>query len=440
MINRHNKYEMDFTKIYFKIRKSLFVIILSIFCLASFLLMHNQLSNDLLCTAENINLNGDVFSDITFSYGDNVYNLEDINVDVTLLQQKILYDFDSRVSALNFAIDNGIDIEKAFLYSFPEIVRTVNDIESKTKINPYDANISVIKNTAKIMINKSKNGVKIDKNTLFLDILNSFNLKNNKNNFTIKDNEIFPEVITEDVKIYGKLRGSFSTNFSSSSEARKNNIRNALKQFDGVTLLPGEVLSFNTQTGIRNEDSGYQRAKIIKNGVFVEEFGGGVCQVSTTIYNAALLAGLEIIEVHPHSLPVSYIEPCFDAMVNMGSSDLVIKNNLDYPVIFATSDLNDICKVNIYGNENEYKAVRRSEKTEEILSQNIIYTSDYNLYGFTEPLSPGEEKILSNAKPGYKACGWIEYYKDDILVKTSPLRKNTYNATNQVVLVGNKNS
>lgn len=380
--------------------------------------------------------NCDILKNITFSYCGKIYCVDDLNINLSAKQKVICCDFEKSVQVLNFAILNGFDIEKAFLYAFPQIAKMVKKIDEENLILPQNAEISVNENTAKTILINSKNGSKIDKISLFNEILYNFNEKTDKNNFVIKQMLIEPEVKTSDVEKYNFLRSSFVTNFSSSSSQRKNNIKNALSKFDGIVLNPGEVLSFNKQTGIRNEDAGYQKAKIIKNGVFVDEYGGGVCQVSTTIYNASLIAGLEILEVHPHSLPVSYIEPCFDAMVNMGSSDLVIKNNLEYPVVFATSSNNDVCKVNIYGQYKDFSVVRKSEKIEDIECGEKVYTTDYIKYGFNEPLKFGEEKILSHSKPGYKAKGWLEFYRDDVLIKTKEVRSNTYNPTNETILRG----
>ena len=91
--------------------------------------------------------------------------------------------------------------------------------------------------------------------------------------------------------------------------------------------------SFNYTIGERTERRGYKKAKIIVGGEFVDGVGGGVCQVSTTLYNAVLLAGLKVVECHPHSLPVSYVEPSFDAMVNSGWADLKFINDTHNPVI-----------------------------------------------------------------------------------------------------------
>ncbi|MBQ3158613.1 MAG: VanW family protein, partial [Clostridia bacterium] len=232
------------------------------------------------------------------------------------------------------------------------------------------------------------------------------------------------------------LKGSHKIDFKNSSESRKNNIRTALKALDGIVIMPNQTISFNEITGERNETNGYMKAKTIKNGTFIPEFGGGVCQVSTTLYNAAILSGLDIIEVNPHSLPVSYEKPCFDAMVNMGSSDLKIRNNTELPIIIATSDKNDSCLINIYGVKNKYLIVRKSEIINDFIQFQKIKTKNYKEYGYNEPLKKNEEILISNGKKGYRAVGILEYYKDGVLIKTEKIRDNIYNPTKEVLLVG----
>ena len=104
-------------------------------------------------------------------------------------------------------------------------------------------------------------------------------------------------------------RASFYTSYPSSTAERKHNIILASKSIDNTFIDVGGEFSFNLVVGDRTEKRGYKKSKIIINGDFADGIGGGVCQVSTTLYNAVLLAGLEIIEYHPHSLPVSYVAP-----------------------------------------------------------------------------------------------------------------------------------
>ena len=228
-------------------------------------------------------------------------------------------------------------------------------------------------------------------------------------------------------------KSAFSTNFQSSSDERKNNIRVALSAFDGIIIDEGEILSFNEITGNRNQDSGYMPAKIISQGTFVLGYGGGVCQVSTTLYNACLLAGLEIVESSSHSLPVSYIEPSFDAMVNTGSSDLKVRNNSGGKIIITTSSENDICKVKIFGLKNKYKITRQSEKISIIPSEPDSIETDYKKYNYD--LLVGEEKRLSYPKDGFVSRAYLNYYNENgDLVERKFIRENRYNATRGVIL------
>ena len=291
----------------------------------------------------------------------------------------------------------------------------------------------MVKNTGEIILKKCKNGSKIDKNQLISEIFDYFDAKNDKNEIIVKNQILKPNIDLDD-KI--ELKSSYTIGFKNSNNSRKNNIKQALKSLDGVVVQPGELLSFNKTTGERSEKNGYQKAKTIKNGTFVSEFGGGVCQVSTVLYNAALLAGLEIIEVHPHSLPISYEKPCFDAMVNIGSSDLVIKNNTEYPIIIATSYINDECKINVYGVKNNYLIVKKYQIKDDKLQFNIIKTKNYDLYNYDKVIPQGEEIVLNKGKNGIKAEGYLEYYKDGVLVKTEKIREDKYNPINEIVLVG----
>ena len=159
-----------------------------------------------------------------------------------------------------------------------------------------------------------------------------------------------------------------------------------------------------------------------------------MCQVSTTLYNACLLSGLEILEVHNHSLPVSYIEPSFDAMVNIGSSDLVVRNNSGGRLIFTTSSKDNICKVKIFGNPNEFKITRFSEKIKVIPAEKEELVTD-SAKILEHNLEVGEEKRISYAKDGFCSNGYLNYYdKQGNLIKTKKIRSNTYNPTRGVVL------
>lgn len=145
------------------------------------------------------------------------------------------------------------------------------------------------------------------------------------------------------------LLGKFSTVYDAGNTNRASNIRLAAEKLNGSTLAAGEVLSFNSAVGARLPERGFLPAKIIENGEYTEGVGGGVCQVSTTLYNAALLSGMEIVEYHPHSLPVGYVDPSRDAMVSGNSCDLKFKNPSALPVYIRAHASDGTLEFEIYG-------------------------------------------------------------------------------------------
>ena len=231
-----------------------------------------------------------------------------------------------------------------------------------------------------------------------------------------------------------RVRSDFSTGYSTSTEERKSNISTAVKSLNKVFVDVGAEFSFNRTVGPRTEKRGYKCAKIIVGGKFVDGVGGGVCQVSTTLYNAVLLAGLKVIEYHPHSLPVSYIEPSFDAMVNSGSADLKFINNTHNPVIiYATADGNRL-RIKIWGEPMQEKYLRQSNITEYVSPPEDEIIKDE--LGEYPELYEGERKTVTWAKQGYCSEGFLIKTVGGVAVQSKRIRKDKYNAVRGVVVEG----
>lgn len=392
--------------------------------------LNNQIHENIIVKTEKIEKDENIFPKVTFNLNGKIFNVDFKNICFSNNKNK---NFSERVDIMNFAVENGFEKYVAIKYSFPEIENVVEKIYKNTFKEPQNANLDVIKNSAKTVVSCAKKGSIIDKIDVYNEIYDNFQNFKSSYFFNIKIKEIEPEFSDVDVSKINKIRSEFQTDFKNSSDSRKNNIRKALSSLDGKVLFPGEILSFNHLTGNRNKENGYEKAKIIKNGVFEEEFGGGVCQVSSTLYNASLLADLEIVESHNHSLSVSYVQTGFDAMVNMGSSDLLVKNNLNFPVLFATSSKDDICLIRIFGCENLMKIVRKSKKISENLQIQTFFTSENEKYN-VEPVFENDV-VLKEGKPGFVIESWVEYYVDDVLLKIKNLRKSSYSPTKKIVLV-----
>ncbi len=330
----------------------------------------------------------------------------------------------------------GLSKQEIVKFLCPESVFVLCKLKENFNKSEKQEKVLVEKNKCKILFKSGEPEVFINEEKFFDDVFECLSKQKPSFKFSLELEEF---KTGKSLKECFVEKSSFSTNFSTSSPTRKNNIQVALESFDGLILDDGEVLSFNKTTGERNENSGYQKAKIISGGTFVEGYGGGVCQVSTTLYNACLLSGLEILEVHGHSLPVSYVEPSFDAMVNTGSSDLVIRNNTGGKIIFTTSSENDICKVKIFGLKNKFKITRFSEKTKIIPAEPDTIETDLSKYPNVS-IFPGEKYRLSYPKDGYYSNGYLNYYdKFGNLIQTKQIRKNSRYGPVKGILISNGN-
>ena len=144
--------------------------------------------------------------------------------------------------------------------------------------------------------------------------------------------DVFGQSASSEISCREPVLASFSTTLKDPEESRNYNVALAAAAIDGVVLQPGEEFSFDRVVGPRLAEAGYRNARVISGGKSVPGIGGGVCQVSTTLYNVALLAGLEIVERHPHSRPVGYVPPGLDATVAEGQYDLRFRNTLGVPL------------------------------------------------------------------------------------------------------------
>lgn len=218
--------------------------------------------------------------------------------------------------------------------------------------------------------------------------------------------------------------GSFSTWFNQNEQGRCENIALASSLIDGVTVQPYGEFSFNQTVGRRTAQAGYKGAKIIQNGEYVIGVGGGVCQVSTTLYNVALLSGLTVTEFHAHSLAVSYVSPSRDAMVS-SSSDFRLYNPYPYPVRIRIKAKNGDLIATVYG-------LNASEKR-----------TEYKIFSrVVEEIPPPEaeeregekEEILRKGKNGIKSEAYLERYEKGALVSRKLLRKDVYLPVREIIV------
>ncbi|HBF86208.1 MAG TPA: hypothetical protein DDW54_00855, partial [Clostridiales bacterium] len=263
-------------------------------------------------------------------------------------------------------------MDKKYEFRYPEIDRSegllylknceevVDGIFYDLVIRPRDAEAKIDpKKSYPFSFTSEKNGKCVDKEKLVLEISDALNRGISEVRAPVV--VLKPSVSVADLKAETVYRASFTTEFKNSVEERKDNIALACKYIGGRRLANGETFSFNDAVGERTEKRGFSSAKIIENGKFTEGVGGGVCQVSSTLYNAALLAGLEISERHSHSLAVGYVEPSFDAMVSTGYADLKISNRTGGGIYIVMTASREKVTAKIYGRKMDERYERVSK-------------------------------------------------------------------------------
>ncbi|OPZ66957.1 MAG: Vancomycin B-type resistance protein VanW [Firmicutes bacterium ADurb.Bin467] len=256
---------------------------------------------------------------------------------------------------------------------------------------------------------KSSDGSKLDVDAT-LKILNNLMLTGAAGERMELPVEILkPAITTEDASESLNVIAEFTTGIVGSRESRKWNIKKALSSFNGVTVYPGMQMGFNEIVGERTQAHGFKKAPEFSEGTTTEDYGGGVCQASTTLYGALLQSGMTIVRRSPHSMTVGYVYPSLDAAVtNTGSKDLVFRNDSDHPMYIYTNVTEASATVKIYGARPPY----HYDYDYKVLMDNIPGTREVLRVDTTgEYATYTDEKVLgSEAKMGRKSEGWLISY------------------------------
>ena len=238
---------------------------------------------------------------------------------------------------------------------------------------------------------------------------------------TVKDlgGEAFPYTLS-----------TFTTKYDASNYNRSGNLAIAAGKINGTVLLPGEEFSFNTIVGKRTVEEGYKDAKIYADGKVVDGLAGGICQVSSTLYNAALMADLEITDRRNHSFTTSYIKAGRDATVVYGVQDLKFKNTRTYPIRIEGSVSGGICGFTI-------KGIAENEDYEIKIIPTTTSSIPYSTQTIVDPsLAPGQQVVEQAGHPGYRVTTYKEKWVSGALVSRDLLSNDTYQPMKTIVRVG----
>ncbi len=240
-------------------------------------------------------------------------------------------------------------------------------------------------------------------------------------NKTINDigTEAFPYLIS-----------TYTTRYDASNVNRSQNLAIATGKINGTVLMPGEEFSFNQVVGKRTIEEGYKDAKIYQDGKVVDGLAGGICQISSTLYNAVIKANLEIVERRNHSFTTSYVKAGRDATVVYGVIDFKFKNTRTYPIKIEGSVCSGVAEFNIYGIKEE---VEYSVDLAPVVTASIPYATQY----IPDPtLAPGQQIIVQAGGNGCKVTTYKETKLDGKFVSKEIISTDTYQPMKAIIRIG----
>ncbi len=282
--------------------------------------------------------------------------------------------------------------------------------------------------SGKFVFAGEENGFAIDQDKLAADISQALKDKKFDAKITATGSDVAPEISAASAKEKYKTISSFTTN-TTANQNRNTNVRLAAEAINGTVIKPGQEFSFNGTVGQRTEAKGYKGAAAYNNGEVVQEIGGGVCQVSTTLYNAVFKAGLKISSRRSHTFEPSYVTPGRDATVSWDQPDFKFINNSSTAIGLRASYADQKVTVSVYGIpilEDGITWDLDSKKVEDLGTPNPTYEED-------QTLRPGEEVIKSKGSAGSRWETYKVVYKNGKEISRELDHKTTYKGHTPVV-------
>ncbi|WP_019553884.1 VanW family protein [Propionispira raffinosivorans] len=242
-----------------------------------------------------------------------------------------------------------------------------------------------------------------------------------------------PRITTNDLKSIDTILSSYSTKFNNGNYNRSENIRIAAASLNHVISKPDEITSFNALTGLRLAESGYQEAPVLIDGKSVPDIGGGVCQVSSTLYNAILLANLKSVERTSHFYPSAYVPMGLDATVADHLLDFKFQNTLKYPIYIITQVNQGTLSIYIAGNHEDFSLYK-------ISLQSIVdkTTPPSITFNYDKTLPTGRRITVDSGKTGYTVSAYRLKLQNGQEIDRELLHTDTYSPENKVILIGTR--
>ncbi len=369
---------------------------------------------------------------------DNV--IENISVEIpNLVTQPSYYISNNELIITKGKAGNELDFSKtkdlivsAIKNKKDEIILPVNSVEANAiNISKIHDEIYSLPQNAKVI--KEPYSVIVEKNGLdfAISVEEAMQLISSSDNdtYTIPLSSIPAEITVADLgeDIFGNRISFYTTKYDTTNVNRATNIEIACEKINGTVLEPGEVFSFNKVVGERTTKNGFKEAIIYSDGELDYGLGGGICQISSTLYNTVLLANLDIVERKNHSMTVSYLPTGQDATVSYGSVDFKFKNSRSYPIKLSATANSGVITISIYG-------VKESPEYNVEIVVDIIEKTDFDVsYEYSSSVPKDSEIIKQTGKYGYKCSTYKVLYLGGKEISRTLLSTDTYKPQKQII-------
>jgi vancomycin resistance protein YoaR len=376
---------------------------------------------------------------ITVTVGDKKFELKYSDIEPTINIEKTVEEalaFGKKLGMFdkNSSIKRGVDhtVETEMDFNEEGLKTFEGKVNDAVEIKAVDAQINV--GYGGISVTPEKLGKKIDIDELHSKLIAAINPNpEDLVNITMELKDYSPKVTSEQLNKINGIISSFSSTYNNTGDGRVTNMKLAAQYINGTLLMPGDEFSYNKTIGQTTAERGFAEANTYVGSEIVPNYGGGVCQISTSLYRAAMRANLKSTLRYNHSMMVSYAEPSLDATVFEGDIDYRFINTYDFPIYIEGAMSGSYITFNIYGNKEGMGG-----KTYELVNE-IIEKYDYKTeYVDDNTLEQGKQITKINGAVGYKSNGYLVTYENGVEVNRELVSTDIYQPMNSVVLRGTK--
>lgn len=329
--------------------------------------------------------------------------------------------------------NNDINFEMEFDYNLDILDEIISEMKSEYEQEPINSEITMVK-SGEFFVSPEQIGKELDHVKLKESVIANINADFNENKITIEAPVIItnPEIREAFLKSIDTKVAEATTSFKTSGVGRSANVGLATDSLNKTLLMPGEQFSFNEIVGERSVERGYQTSKVIINNELVDGIGGGICQVSTTLYHAVMKMGLGFVERMNHTLPSSYSELGQDATVAWDYLDYKFVNTFDYPILIEGYTKNKEIFINMYSNSSIIDG-------EYVMVSNVIEVLEPTVKKIEDPeLFVGEEVVVKKPITGYIVEVYREYRENGKVISKEFVSKDRYHVVNGETKIGTK--